>query len=172
MERPGTQVMLYELRTGSIIQGQRLPHDSLKGHRVQQDTRRHSDAVLGQELFERAQAKPLTDPAYLKARRRDAAGGRSHGLRRARARNLDAIIAPSSAPTWLIDHAPGDHFVGAGYSMAANATPASSVLIAIPRPAAWSYNHGAHTPSATCRDGIRSSRRMHARKPPQQAAVP
>jgi amidase len=41
---------------------------------------------------------------------------------------LDALIAPSMAPTWPTDHVLGDHFVGAGYGMAAVAgTPSLTV---------------------------------------------
>jgi amidase len=87
---------------------------------------------FGQELFERAQAKgPLTDAAYIKARddARRLAG--NEGLLRALDREkLDAIIAPSTSPAWPTDHVLGDHFVGAGYGMAAVAgTPSITVPV-------------------------------------------
>ena len=41
---------------------------------------------------------------------------------------LDAIVAPSMSPAWLTDPVLGDHFVGAGYGMAAVAgTPSITV---------------------------------------------
>ena len=41
---------------------------------------------------------------------------------------LDAVIAPSMSPAWLTDHVLGDHFIGAGYGMAAVAgTPSLTV---------------------------------------------
>ena len=43
---------------------------------------------------------------------------------------LDALIAPSMSPTWPTDHVLGDHFLGAGYGMAAVAgTPSLTVPI-------------------------------------------
>ena len=94
----------------------------------------HADSVMpffGQELFEQAQAKgPLTEASYLAARetaRRRAAGSLMTTLE---ANGLDAIIAPTMSPAWLTDYLLGDHFVGAGYAMAAVAgTPSITVPI-------------------------------------------
>jgi amidase len=94
----------------------------------------HAHSVMpffGQELFEQAQAKgPLTEASYLTARetaRRRAAGSLMTTLE---ANGLDAIIAPTMSPAWLTDYLLGDHFVGAGYAMAAVAgTPSITVPI-------------------------------------------
>jgi amidase len=88
---------------------------------------------FGQELFERAQAKgPLTDAAYLKARdsaRR--AAGRDGLLAALDRHKLDAVIAPSMSPAWPTDHVLGDHYLGAGYGIAAVAgTPSITVPVA------------------------------------------
>ena len=120
---------------------------------------------FGQELFERAQAKgPLTDPAYRKARddARRLAG--KDGLLAALDRDrLDAIIAPSMSPAWPTDHVLGDHFVGAGYGMAAVAgTPSITVPVGdVRRTAARAYNHGARVfrERTSSRWRTRSSRR-------------
>ena len=46
------------------------------------------------------------------------------------ANKLDAMIAPSVSPAWPTDHVLGDHFVGAGYGMAAVAgTPSITVPV-------------------------------------------
>lgn len=76
---------------------------------------------FGQELFEMAEGKgPLTDPAYLDAKKLafDLAG--PQGIDAAlQAQQLDALIAPSTAPAWPTDRILGDHFLGGGYGAAA-----------------------------------------------------
>jgi amidase len=84
----------------------------------------HADVEMPffeQELFEQAAAKgPLTEPAYLEAiaacRRLSRAEGIDAVMDEHR---LDALVAPSNAPAWRIDHANGDHYVGG------NSTPAA-----------------------------------------------
>jgi amidase len=85
---------------------------------------------FGQELLELAQSTgALTDAAYIRARdeaRRLA--GKDGLLAALEADRLDAVIAPSTSPAWMIDPVLGDHFVGAGYAMAAVAgTPSLTV---------------------------------------------
>ena len=87
--------------------------------------------IFGQEIFEQAQEGPLTDAAYIKAR---AAARRLAGkdglIATLEKEQLDALIAPSLSPAWPTDHVLGDHFVGAGYGMAAvAATPSITVPI-------------------------------------------
>jgi amidase len=89
---------------------------------------------FGQEIFEQAQAKgPITDAAYLKARADARRLAGKDGLIAAldgkgQAGRFDALIAPSLSPAWPTDHVLGDHFVGAGYGMAAVAgTPSITV---------------------------------------------
>jgi amidase len=69
---------------------------------------------FGQDLLVKAQAKgPLTTPAYLKAleksKRLAGKDGLDATLRRYR---LDAIVAPTGGPAWVIDLVNGDHFSG------------------------------------------------------------
>jgi amidase len=129
------EVLLYEFKDGlnAYLRGSGAAQGSLdaliawnKAHAVE------AMPFFGQELFERAQAKgPLTDAAYAKARDNAKRLAGRDGLLAALDRDkLDALIAPTMAPTWPTDHVLGDHFVGAGYAMAAVAgTPSLTVPI-------------------------------------------
>ncbi len=87
-------------------------------------------SIFGQEIFEQSQKRgPITDAAYLKARN-DArlAAGKNGLLKTLDTNHLDAVIAPSMSAAWLTDPINGDHFIGAGYGMAAVAgTPSITV---------------------------------------------
>ena len=127
------QVLLYEFKDGvnAYLTQSGSPHPSLAAL-IAWNTANAATAMpfFGQEIFEQAQAKgPLTDAAYVKAKA-DAKrlAGRDGLLAALEAAKLDALIAPSMAPTWPTDHVLGDHFVGAGYGMAAVAgTPSLTV---------------------------------------------
>jgi amidase len=85
---------------------------------------RHRDREMpyfGQELFLRAQEKgPLSTPAYLEALEMCRRLSRKEGLDAVLDRHrLDALVAPTGAPAWVIDPVSGDHFVGG------NSTPAA-----------------------------------------------
>lgn len=127
------EVLLYEFKHGldDYLRASGAPIDSLAA--LIEWNGRHRASVMplfGQEIFEKAQAKgPLTEPAYLQAkesaRRLAGEAGLSKTLDGAR---LDMLIAPSTAPAWIIDPVLGDHFLGAGYGMAAVAgTPSLTV---------------------------------------------
>ena len=118
------QMMLYEFKDGlaAYLKAAGSPHQSLQA--LIDWNKAHAAAAMprfGQELFEQAVKKgPLTDAEYIKARddaRRLA--GTEGLLATLDTHKLDALIAPSTGPAWLTDHLLGDHFVGAGYSMAA-----------------------------------------------------
>ncbi len=84
----------------------------------------HADAEMpyfGQDLFEKAEAKgPLTDKAYRKALDECRRLSRREGLDLVFTRErLDALVAPTGAPPWLIDLVDGDHFLGASSTPAA-----------------------------------------------------
>lgn len=178
---PELEVLLFEFKDGlnRYLQASGSKHSSLEA--IIAFNKSQADKVMpffGQELFERAQAKgPLTDPAYLKARE-DAmrlAGGQ--GLLASLERdNLDAVIAPSMSPAWLIDHVLGDHFVGAGYSMAAIArTPSISVPIGESNglPLGLTIMGRAYSERDILSMAYSVEQMMRARKPPQfRVAVP
>ena len=75
---------------------------------------------FGQEIFLEAQARgPLTDPAYIKARK-DARSIAQHSIDDTMAKyKLDAIIAPTNSPAWTTDLINGDHFTVSSSSPAA-----------------------------------------------------
>jgi amidase len=67
-----------------------------------------------QELFEKAQKKgPLTDAAYRKALSQNHRQSRAEGIDAVLKRHrVDAIVAPTAGPAWLIDTVNGDHDTG------------------------------------------------------------
>jgi amidase len=128
-------VLLYEFKDGlnRYLRASGAPHESLEA--LIAWNKANAARVMpffAQEIFEQAQAKgPLTDAAYLKAR---AAARRLSGpdglAATLDANKLDALIAASTSPAWPIDHVLGDHFLGAGYGMAAVAgTPSITIPI-------------------------------------------
>ena len=128
-------LLLYEFKDGlnSYLKASGVPLASLEA--LIAWNKANADRVMpifGQENFEAAQAKgPLTDAAYVKAKERARRMAGREGLMAALDRNtLDALIAPSVSPAWPTDHVLGDHFLGAGYGMAAVAgTPSVTVPI-------------------------------------------
>jgi amidase len=130
---PEFAVLLYEFKDGlnSYLKSHGSPHASLEAL-IAWNKANAAQAMpfFGQEIFEQAQAKgALTDAAYIKARDTARRLAGKDGLIAALETNkLDALVAPSMAPTWPTDHVLGDHFVGAGYGMAAVAgTPSLTV---------------------------------------------
>lgn len=130
---PEFEVLLYEFKDGlnAYLAKSRAPVASLEAL-MAWNTAHAGEAMpfFGQEIFERAQAKgPLTDAAYLKARDEARRLAGKDGLLAALDQlTLDAVIAPSMSPAWLTDPVLGDHFVGAGYGVAAVAgTPSVTV---------------------------------------------
>jgi amidase len=132
---PEFAVLLYEFKDGlnAYLKNSGSPHASLEALIAwNKANAKQVMPIFGQEIFEQAQAKgPLTDAAYVKAR--DTArrlAGKDGLLAVLNTNKLDALIAPSLSPAWPTDHVLGDHFVGAGYGMAAVAgTPSITVPI-------------------------------------------
>jgi amidase len=76
---------------------------------------------FGQEIMQRAQKKgPLTQPAYLKARRTCLRLSRTMGIDAVIATHkLDALVMPTDSPAWITDLLNGDHFLGGSSTIAA-----------------------------------------------------
>jgi amidase len=168
-------VLLYEFKDGlnGYLKKSGAPHPSLEA--LIAFNKANADRVMpifGQEIFEQAQAKgPLSEPAYIKAR--DHAlrlAGRDGLLATLTKQKLDAIIAPSMSPAWLTDHVLGDHFIGAGYGMAAVArTPSITVPIGDTHdlPLGLTFMGGAYREGELIGYGYALEQVMKARKPPR-----
>ncbi len=84
----------------------------------------HCETVMphfAQEIHLSAEARgPLTDPAYRAARDRSLAAAAREGIDAAlQSRGLDAILAPTTGPPWLIDWVCGDNRSGSAACPAA-----------------------------------------------------
>ena len=129
------EVLLYEFKDGlnAYLSRSGAPHPSLEALMAWNTANAdRAMPIFGQEIFEQAQKKgPLTEAAYRTAR--DTArrlAGRDGLLAVLDQSRLDAVIAPSTSPAWPTDHVLGDHFVGAGYGVAAVAgTPSLTIPI-------------------------------------------
>ncbi|MDI9239046.1 amidase [Lysobacter sp. LF1] len=126
-------VLLYEFKHGvnAYLSRSGAPVNSLAG--LIEYNRRNAKTEMpffAQELFERAEAKGTLDEiAYIEARSKARRLAGAEGLEAlVAASKLDAIVAPATAPAWLIDPLSGDHFLGEGYGPAAVAgTPSITV---------------------------------------------
>jgi amidase len=127
------QVMMYEFKDGlnAYLKKAGATQGSLEALIAWNKAHaKEAMPVFDQEIFEKSQALgPLTDAAYLKAkaaiRKQAGADGLIATLDK---NNLDALLTPSMSPAWITDHVLGDHFVGAGYGIAAVAgTPSITV---------------------------------------------
>lgn len=117
-------VLLYEFKDGlqRYLRDSEAPLRSLD--EVIAYNREHAKEELpyfGQEHFERAAKRgPLTEPRYreaaAKARRLAGTEGIDAVLKQ---HQLDALVAPTTGPTFIVDPINGDHFKGAGYGAAA-----------------------------------------------------
>jgi amidase len=78
-------------------------------------------AYFGQDLFLKAEKKgPLTDKAYLDAHAKNHRLTRDEGIDAVMEKyRLDALVAPTAGPSWLIDLVDGDHDTGGTSSLAA-----------------------------------------------------
>lgn len=77
---------------------------------------------FGQEFFELAEAEIFSEQEYTEALARSHSLSREQGIDAVLAAlNLDALIAPTSSPSWPTDLVNGDHFLGASSFPAAMA---------------------------------------------------
>jgi amidase len=117
------EVFLYELKADldAYFKAAGAPVESLAD--VIEFNKAHADTVMpifGQDYFLLAQEKgPLTEAAYLAALENSKQAART-GIDSALDDNkLDALIAPTNGPAWMIDHVNGDTFSIGSSSLAA-----------------------------------------------------
>jgi len=123
---PELEVMLYEFKADLEAYfaslGPKAPVKTLADAIAFNERSRDREMpFFGQEIFLKAADKgPLTTPAYLEALEKCGRLGRKEGLDAVMDQHrLDALVAPTGAPAWVIDPVSGDHFVGG------NSTPAA-----------------------------------------------
>jgi amidase len=123
---PEFEVLLYEFKAGLEAYlaslGPKAPVKTLADAIAFNERNREREMpFFGQEIFLKAQDKgPLTTPAYLEALEKCRRLSRKEGLDAVLDKHrLDALVAPTGAPAWVIDPVSGDHFVGG------NSTPAA-----------------------------------------------
>ena len=117
------EVLLYEFKAdlNAYLEASGAPVKSMADVIAYNDA--HADTVMpvfGQEIFLMAQEKgPLSDESYIKALR-DSKQVAQSGIDGAmEEHNLDALIAPTNGPAWMIDHVNGDSFGLGSSSLAA-----------------------------------------------------
>jgi amidase len=123
---PEFEVLLYEFKAGLedyfASLGPRAPVKTLADAIAFNERNREREMpFFGQEIFLKAVEKgPLTTPAYRETLEKCGRLSRKEGLDAVLERHrLDALVAPTGAPAWVIDPVSGDHFVGG------NSTPAA-----------------------------------------------
>ena len=174
-DKPELEVLLYEFKAGlnSYLKtsnaGQASLETLIAWNKANADK---AMPLFGQEIFEQAQAKgPLTDAAYLKAKADARRFAGRDGLQAALDKdNLDALIAPSMSPAWPTDPVLGDHFVGAGYGVAAVAgTPSITVPMGEIRglPIGLAFMGPAYSEPELLGFAYAYEQATHARKAPQ-----
>jgi amidase len=117
-------VLLYEFKAdlNAFLAASNAPVHSLS--EIIAFNEAHNERELqffGQDLFLKAQKKgPLTDQAYLNALAKNHRLTRTEGIDAAMDKyRLDALVAMTAGPSWLIDLIDGDHDTGGSSSLAA-----------------------------------------------------
>ena len=137
-------VLLYELKADLNAYLARLgPNAPVKTLKdvidFNEQNREKEMPFFGQDTFLKAQEKgPLTTQEYLDALQKNHQLARKEGIDATMDKDhLDAIVAPTGGPAWLIDHVEGDSFGGGSSSAAAvagypNITVPAGFLFGLP----------------------------------------
>ena len=125
IDEPELEVLLYEFKADLEAYLSRLGGSGPRTMAALIEwNQAHADTempIFGQELFVDAQKKgPLTSPAYVKARQACLRLSRKEGIDAVMDKHrLDALVAPSGGPAWLIDWVNGDSSGGSSTTPAA-----------------------------------------------------
>jgi amidase len=126
LDGPELEVLLYEFKAGldaylSGLGPSARIHSLADAIAFNDQHAEQEMPFFGQEIFLKAQEKgPLTQPAYRKALAACGRIARDRGIDRTmRGKKLDALVAPTNSPAWLVDPVLGDHYVGGSSSPAA-----------------------------------------------------
>lgn len=117
------EVLLYEFHAdlNSYLERSKAPIQNLADLIAFNEA--HAEAVLpifGQDIFlQAAQKGPLTEPDYLQALATSKRIARAVIDNAMDEHRLDALIAPTNGPAWMIDHVNGDNFSIGSSSLAA-----------------------------------------------------
>lgn len=125
MRRAEVEVMAYEFKAGLNAYLAALPNGEI---RSLADLIAFNEAHAGEEmpyfgqerLIEAQRRGSLSEDRYQEAHAVARRLSREEGIDRAMdTDDLDAVIAPTGGPAWVIDHVNGDHFSGGSSSLAA-----------------------------------------------------
>jgi len=123
---PEYEVLLYEFKAGigaylESLERREGPRSLADLIAFNESHREREMPFFGQEIFHQAQEKgPLTSPAYREALETCRRLSRKEGLDEVLEKSaLDALVAPTGGPAWVIDPVNGDHYIGG------NSTPAA-----------------------------------------------
>jgi len=116
-------VLLYEFKAdlntylATVEQDGRYPHIMAELIRFNEANRERVMPYFGQERCLQAQRKgSLASPGYLRALQRGQKMAQESIQKTLQEHRLDAIVAPTGGPAWLIDLVNGDQYTGNGFS--------------------------------------------------------
>jgi len=170
-------VLLYDLKAdlNAYLAGlnDKAPVRTLKD--VIAFNEQHKDKEMpffGQDRFVKAEAKgPLTTPEYVEALEKCRRMSRAEGIDAVMEKHkLDALVAPTDGPAWLIDHVTGDHVLASSTTAAAVAGYPSITVPAgfvFGLPVGLSFFGRAWSEGALFRLAYAFEQATKARKPPR-----
>jgi amidase len=179
IDEPELEVLLYEFKADLEAYLAKLGGSGPRTMKALIEwNQAHADAempIFGQELFIDAEKKgPLTSAAYRKARDACIRLSRKEGIDATLSKyKLDAIVAPTQGPSWLIDWVNGDYSSG-GCSTAAAVAGYPHVTVPMGQvrglPVGFSFFGGAWSEAKLLGLAYAYEQASKARKPPTFAA--